>query len=64
MSTSRQQALRHVAHAQLRLLSCDEQSLTDARDHLARALFEVEHLRAPHQDPLSAVLGRALKTEG
>ena len=64
MSSPRQRAMRLVAHAQLRLLSCDEQSLTDARDYLARALFEVEHLRDPHRDSVAEVLGRAMKGEG
>ncbi len=63
MSPPRQTALRMVANAQLRLLSTDDASLTDARDFLARALFEVEHLRDPHQDPVGMVLGRAMKIE-
>ena len=59
--TSRQTALRHVAHAQLRLLSHDDASLADAAGYLCRALAAVEALRFPMQDTVAEVLTKALK---
>ena len=63
MTTTRTTAQRLLALAQLRLTSVDEAALLDARDYVARALFELEHLRGPDLDPIAVVLGRALRTE-
>ena len=59
--TTRQTALRHVAHANLRLLSFDDESLADAAAYLCRALAAVESLRFPHEDTVAELLGKALK---
>lgn len=42
----------------------DPEALTDARDLVARALFEIEGLRLPHVDPVSVALARLVKGEG
>lgn len=58
---TRQTALRMVSHAQLRLLSFDDQALQDAADYLCRALAQVESLRFPLQDSTAELLAKALK---
>ena len=58
---TRQTALRMVSHAQLRLLSFDDQALQDAADYLCRALAQVEALRFPLQDSVSESLRSLLK---
>jgi len=64
MSTTRTTAQRCLALAQLRLTSTDDQALTDARDYVAKALFEIEGLRMPFADSCKDVLGKLLKGEG
>ena len=61
MTATRTTAHRCLALAQLRLTATDEAALTDARDYVAKALFEIEGLRPPRADPVAVALGRALR---
>jgi hypothetical protein len=64
MSTTRTTALRCLALAQLRLTSTDDAALTDARDYVAKALFEIEGLRLPHLDPVAVALRKLVDGAG